>query len=104
MRLLLFFSFILTGFIAHSQKGKRESCEITTQPVIDGIATEWTVDWNLDGESKILYNFCNDAENLYVRLKFTDDLTQRKIAMYGLYIKLDATGKKKGKIGLKYPI
>ncbi|MFM7855075.1 MAG: hypothetical protein ACKO96_24905 [Flammeovirgaceae bacterium] len=102
-RLPIVFLF-LNFFIAHAQKGVRESCDITTPPTIDGNVGEWTVDWNLDGESKILYNFCNDAENLYVRLKFTDDLTQRKIAMYGLYIKLDATGKKKGKIGLKYPI
>jgi hypothetical protein len=90
--------------VCFAQKGVRESCETTTPPTIDGNAGEWTVDWNLDGESKILYNFCNDAENLYVRLKFTDDLTQRKIAMYGLYIKFDASGKKKGKVGLKYPI
>lgn len=90
--------------VSFAQKGVRESCEATTPPTIDGNAGEWTADWNLDGESKILYNFCNDAENLYVRLKFTDDLTQRKIAMYGLYIKFDASGKKKGKVGLKYPI
>ena len=104
MRLLLFFSFILTGFVAHSQKGIRESCEITTPPVIDGVATEWTSDWNLDGESKILYTICNDAENLYIRLKITDNLTQTKIGLYGLYVKLDANGKKKGKVGLKYPV
>jgi hypothetical protein len=72
--------------VSFAQKGVRESCEATTPPTIDGNTGEWTADWNLDGESKILYNFCNDAENLYVRLKFTDDLTQRKIAMYGLYI------------------
>lgn len=103
-RLLFIFSVLLTFLAAHAQKGVRESCEVTTPPVIDGNVREWAAEWNLDGESKILYNFCNDAENLYVRLKFTDDLTQRKIAMYGLYIRFDASGKKKGKIGLKYPI
>jgi hypothetical protein len=102
-RLLLVF-LSLNFFVAQAQKGARESCEVTTPPTIDGNVGEWTVDWSLDGESKILYNFCNDADNLYVRLKFTDDLTQRKIAMYGLYLKLDANGKKKGKVGLKYPI
>ncbi len=104
MKRLLFVVLLLNFSVTQAQKGVRESCEITTPPTIDGKPSEWNADWNLDGESKILYNFCNDAENLYVRLKFTDDLTQRKIAMYGLYIKFDASGKKKGKVGLKYPI
>lgn len=104
MNRLLFIFLLLNSFIVHAQKNVRESCEITTPPTIDGQPSEWPADWNLDGDSKILYNFCNDADNLYVRLKFTDDLTQRKIAMYGLYIKLDPSGKKKGKVGLKYPI
>ena len=104
MKQLLLTFLLFSVFIVQAQKGVRESCEITTPPTIDGNASEWTIDWNLDGDSKILYNICNDAENLYVRLKFTDDLTQRKIAMYGLYIKLDPSGKKKGKVGLKYPM
>jgi hypothetical protein len=104
MRLLLLISFLLVGLLVQAQKGIRESCDITSPPVIDGVVTEWTNDWNLDGESKTLYTICNDLENLYIRLKFSDHLTQRKIGLYGLYLKIDVNGKKKGKLGIKYPV
>jgi len=39
-----------------------------------------------------------------VRLKVADDLTQQKIGLFGLFLKLNPSGKRKGKLGLKYPI
>src|SRR6185369_4966821 len=36
--------------------------------------------------------------------KVGDDITQQKIGWFGLSLKLDPKGKRKGKIGLKYPV
>jgi len=55
-------------------------------------------------DGKFLCNVSNDEENLYFRLKVADDLTQQKIGLFGLYLKLNPKGKRKGKLGLKYPI
>ncbi len=102
--LLLFF--FVSFLPVAAQKGVRESCEMTTPPVIDGIIdpNEWSSDWNVDSDGKFLYSVCNDADNLYIRLKISDDLTQRKIALFGLSVKFALDGKKKGKLGLKYPV
>ncbi|MBI3219173.1 MAG: hypothetical protein HYZ44_06655, partial [Bacteroidetes bacterium] len=72
--------------------------------VVDGLTDEWKTDWWLDQDGKFLYNVANDTENLYWRIKISDDLTQQKIALYGLFVKLDAKGKKRGKLGIKYPV
>jgi hypothetical protein len=87
-----------------AQKGIRESCAPTAPIVVDGNPDEWGTEWMLDRDGKFLFNVCNDADNLFIRLKISDDLTQRKIALFGLYVKLDVNGKKKGKLGLRYPV
>ena len=87
-----------------NQKVLKESCTPETPPVIDGDIRDWQVEWLLDPKGKFIYNICNDAANLYVRLKVTDDMTQRKIGLFGLTVFLNANGKKIGKMGLKYPV
>jgi hypothetical protein len=94
--------FLATGLLA--QKGIRESCAPAAPIVVDGNPDEWSVEWMLDPDGKFLFNVCNDANHLFIRIKISDDLTQRKIALFGLYVKLDVNGKKKGKLGLKYPV
>ncbi|MFM9837338.1 MAG: hypothetical protein ACKVOQ_03675 [Cyclobacteriaceae bacterium] len=87
-----------------AQKGIRESCAPTAPIVVDGNPDEWGTEWMLDPDGKFLFNVCNDTDNLFIRIKISDDLTQRKIALFGMYVKLDVNGKKKGKLGLKYPV
>lgn len=95
--LLAFFSSIS---VAQKQK---ESCTPAVPIVIDAKVDEWQNDWVADSEGKFLYNICNDANDLYIRLKMSDILTQRRVALFGLTVWLDPSGKKKEKIGLKYP-
>jgi hypothetical protein len=87
-----------------TQKVTRESCTPETPPVIDGDLRDWQAEWQLDPKGKFIYNICNDATNLYVRLKVTDDMTQRKIGLFGLTVFLNPNSKKIGKMGLKYPV
>jgi hypothetical protein len=101
-----FFIFLaLTGFCFTSlaQKGVKEALT-PTNIVIDGNPNEWQGDWWLDPDGKFLCNIANDNDNIYIRLKISDDLTQQKIALLGLSVKFDPNGKKKGKVGLKYPV
>ncbi len=101
---LLFLSGWLFSSLAFSQKGVKESCTITAAPEIDARVEDWPVEWSLDPDGKFLYNICNDAENLYVRIKVADATTQRKIGLFGFTLWLDPSGKKKSKLGLKYPM
>jgi len=78
-------------------------CKVTTPPAIDGKADEWQEGWKNDEESKFLYNICLDAENIYIRLKTSDDMNQGKMGRFGFTVWLDPNGKKKRKLGLKYP-
>src|SRR5579859_3374545 len=87
-----------------AQKGVKESVQFDKPPVIDGRVDDWPMDWWLDPDGKFLSNVGNDAENLYFRLKISDDLTQQKIGLFGLSLRLNPKGKRKGKVGLKYPV
>lgn len=87
-----------------AQKTARESIPFEKPPTIDGKMDDWTAEWWLDPDGKFLSNVGNDAENLYFRLKISDDLTQQKIGLFGLTLRLNTKGKRKGKVGLKYPI
>jgi hypothetical protein len=104
MKLSIVVVFALVCFNAFSQKDARESYQPSIPIVIDGDPSEWKTDWMLDQDGKFLYNVGNDQSNLYFRIKISDDLTQQKIALFGLQLRLDVNGKKKGKIGLKYPV
>jgi len=86
-----------------AQKDATESCHPAVAPEIDGKVDDWTVEWLKDPDNNFLYNVCNDEENLYIRLKISDGMTQVKTARFGLTVWLDPNGKRKRKLGLKYP-
>ncbi|MCE2997974.1 MAG: hypothetical protein ACK5RG_17490 [Cyclobacteriaceae bacterium] len=83
---------------------ERDSYQPVEPIVVDGLTDEWKTDWWLDQDGKFLFNIANDAENIYWRIKISDDLTQQKIALYGLFVKFDGKGKKRSKLGIKYPV
>jgi len=103
MTRIRFLLLILISANVFAQKNVKESVTLDKPIVIDGDASEWPVDWWIDPDGKFFCNVANDADNLYVRLKVADDLTQQKIGLFGLSLKLNPTGKRKGKVGLKYP-
>jgi len=104
MSKILGFVFACFSVSVFAQKGVHESVKLDKPPVIDGHIDDWPVEWWIDPDGKFLCNVSNDDENLYFRLKVADDLTQQKIGLFGLYLKLNPKGKKRGKLGLKYPV
>jgi hypothetical protein len=104
MSRICLFVLILLSTNLFAQKSLKESVSLEKPPVIDGDVNDWPCDWWIDPDGKFFCNVANDAENLYVRLKVGDDLTQQKIGLFGLSLKLNPAGKRKGKVGLKYPI
>lgn len=96
--------FLCLGATQLLAQKERDSYQPVEPIVVDGLTEEWKTDWLLDPDGKFLYNVANDAENIYWRIKISDDLTQQKIALYGLFIKFDSKGKKRGKLGIKYPV
>src|SRR6267154_3590282 len=96
--------FICCSVSSLGQKGVHESVLLDKPPLIDGRIDDWPVEWWIDPDGKFLCNVSNDEENLYFRLKVADDLAQQKIGLFGLSLKLNPKGKRKGKVGLKYPV
>lgn len=95
---------LIFGATAAIAQKEREAYQPEEAIVIDGKTDEWKTDWLLDQDGKFLYNIANDADHLYWRIKISDDLTQMKVALYGLFVKFDLNGKKRGKLGIKYPV
>ncbi|MBS1951602.1 MAG: hypothetical protein OJF59_001276 [Cytophagales bacterium] len=104
MKKLISAVFFFSTLYAFAQRGVKESIKFDNPPVIDGKVDDWPGEWWLDPDGKFLSNVGNDADNLYFRLKISDDLTQEKIGLFGMSLKLNPTGKKKDKVGLKYPV
>ncbi len=94
---------LLSCLYGLAQKDATESCRPAVAPEIDGKVDDWAVEWQKDPDNKFSYNVCNDHENLYIRLKISDGMTQVKTARFGLTVWLDPNGKRKRKLGLKYP-
>jgi hypothetical protein len=92
--------FALPNFL----QAQNQSCTPSGPITIDADMSDWQVDWMSDSKGKFAYNICNDEKTLYVRLKITDDMTQRKIGLFGLTLSLNPKGKKIGKIGIKFPV
>ena len=104
-KVFLFLSIFFLPGLAHAQKkGMVESCQLPSPVVVDGNFDEWQAEWMIDPKGKFLYNICNDADNLYVRLKVSDELTQRKIGLFGLSVLLNPKGKKlvKSAFGIRW--
>ncbi len=104
MKKLPLFVLTVLSFTAFAQKGIHESILFEKPPVIDGKMEDWTAEWWLDPDGKFLSNVGNDADNLYFRLKISDEPTQLKIGWFGMSLRLNPKGKRKGKVGLKYPV
>lgn len=94
---------ILVSASVVAQKNMKESVTLDKPIVIDGDISDWPGELWVDPDGKFFCNVANDADNLYVRLKVADDLTQQKVGLFGLSLKLNPAGKRKGKVGLKYP-
>ncbi len=78
-------------------------CPLSSAVTIDGNAEEWPMTWVQDDDKVFSYNVCADDKNLYVRMRTNDFYAKRKLAAFGLTLWFDPTGKKKRKLGLKFP-
>jgi hypothetical protein len=88
---------------AQDTTGATGNCELGTVIQVDGKAEEWPMTWVVDDDKIFSYNVCSDNNNIYIRMKTNDDVAKRKIAHFGLTIWMDANGKKKKKLGLRFP-
>jgi hypothetical protein len=71
----------------------------------DGVPNEWTLPLRyFDVKSKLQYSISNDADNLYLCIRATDEATQMKIIRAGLQFWVDTTVKEKQHFGLLYPL
>lgn len=61
-------------------------------------------DMNYDTESGIMYSLANDSENLFVKMKFSNDVLSTKVIITGLTFWIDTLGKKNKQLGLVFPI
>ena len=89
-----------SGFAQDAAPG---SCQLSSIIQIDGQANEWPMDWLVDDDKKFNYNVCSDDENIYIRIKTKDDLIRRKIGLFGFTVWMDPNGKKKRRLGLRFP-
>ena len=92
-----------TIFTMAQDESTPANCPLAQIVVIDGVADEWPLKWLEDDDKKVQYNVCSDDNNLYIRFKTSDNIYKRKIAFFGFTVWMDANGKKKKKLGFKFP-
>ena len=78
-----------------------QSKKVTT----DGRIPEWENPLRLyDTKSKINYTISNDRQNLYVCMKFSDEISQIKVLQGGMEFRIDTTGSNTLPIAFIFPI
>ena len=103
---ILFYSLVVLCFVTtlSAQDAITQNCALQGIVVIDGQADEWPLQWIKEPEKIFSYSVCADENNLYVRVRTEDYYTKRKMAAFGFTLWIDPNGKKKKKLGLKFPV
>jgi len=96
--------FLLIGTSACTQLPVYKSNWQNTSFQFNNSDENWMGQFYYDKEAKLLYGISNDQENIYLRLKVTDQLTQRKIQLRGLTFWMDSVGKSKEQMTLCCPL
>ncbi len=88
-----------------SPKGKKAlRChKQDTQLKVDGKTDDWNDTLTYDNRTGFYYDFSNDAEYLYVRLRMTKAMVQRKAMATGLTLWIDPNARGKNVLGIRYP-
>lgn len=73
--------------------------------LIDGNIGEWAIDkLETDKETRIQYAVDNDANNLYLAVKVSNQQLQVKMMSMGMNLYLDKKGRKREGTGIEFPI
>lgn len=102
-RIIFMFLLLAEGYAAAAQEAA-PSCPLSSSVTIDGNGDEWPMTWVQDDEKVFSFNVCADEQNLYVRMMTNDYYAKRKLAAFGLTMWFDPNGKKKKKLGLRFPV
>lgn len=97
--IITLFSLFIFGFISNDKL-----TPTSTQIDIDGTDIDWPQLKYFDKKVGILYGVTYDTNYLYVLVKAHEVEAKRRILSSGLTVWLNPDGKKKKKIGVKYPI
>jgi hypothetical protein len=71
---------------------------------VDGVDSEWSGPLFHFEDENVVMGLRNDADNLYVVLKGMDRKRQMQVMRSGFTVWLDASGKNKKTLGIRYPI
>jgi len=99
----LFLVFMLTSFTNYRAKKVLKCDEQSGQMHVDGKTNDWKGSLAYDEKTGFYYNFSNDDSNLYVHLKMTNPMVQRKTIAMGFTLWIDPSGKGKEVLGIEYP-
>ncbi len=75
------------------------------QHTLNGSTDEWPAHkFTTDKETEIIYAIDNDAQNLYLGLKITNQGEQIKMMSMGMKLFIDLKGKHKEDLGVEFPV
>ncbi len=95
--------FTLASFTSPKGKEALRCHKQATQLKVDGKTDDWNDTLTYDNRTGFYYDFSNDAEYLYVRLKMTKPMVQRKAMATGLTLWIDPNAKGRNVMGIQYP-
>ena len=104
MKILVYSLLVLCFVTTLSAQNASQNCDLKDVVVIDGQAEEWPLAWTKDPDRVFSYTICADESNLYVRVRTEDYYAKRKMAAFGFTLWIDPNGKKKRKLGLRFPV
>jgi hypothetical protein len=64
----------------------------------------WNDSLKYNSENKLMYSIKNDKDNLYITMRCLNDNMNNRIMSLGMTMWIDTTGRKKEKLGIRYPL
>lgn len=105
MKKLLFLLSVIVGLtLIFGCDAKELKNQWVDQPIaIDGDCKDWeSFELQFFEEENLMMGSLNDAENIYIMFRYTDQQLARKIQRMGVTVWLDREGKKQKNYGIKY--
>lgn len=93
---LSFLFLAMSGHPLNAQQNTDVPGEINTKELISEL--------QFDAKSGIFYYIHAEQENIKINLRFMDEIQQKKVLLYGLYIYVDPKNKTKKNLSIKYPL
>lgn len=102
LTLLIAFPMLFLNSLGHSQQAKKTTKWQTNK--YNNPEKLSRLDFLYDSQGRLFYLLTNDEDNIYIHIRATDEVSQKKLINYGFTIEIKSKECSKKKLTIEYPM